>query len=270
MQNRCVSPGVTDPLSAWVIEAQDCVKGTASPTIPPRWIARFKKAVDDLTAELIKPDPATADPKAVDRAVEVLAHIPADEQKGLNARLAECAAQLQVDEFVDLMDRILTELGKVGAEGAATDQLRAGIAPFRILCRALTDLIADHNLCQDVDGALREAAGLAEVTPSALAQWAEVKAALQDIADRRKGDLRADRALASAADFEAGEVAAQNAAKGDDAEALAAVRKRIAKVFERLLERFNDLFFYTDKSLLKVTQDLVSAVQTLVATLRRI
>ena len=251
--------GITDSLSLWVVEAQESVKGTQFPKIALRWIARFKQAVENLKTELIKPDPATIEGSKLDRAVEVLAQLPAEEQKGLNARLVECAMSLETDELVDLMDRILTELGKAGAAGAETDDLRAGVGAFRVLCRGLTDLIADHNLCQDVDGALREADGLPEVTPNRLSQWTEIKGWLEEIAGRHPGNLpdgiRANRPSESARHFE------EAAAAGD--------KVRAKRLFDRLEERFRDLFFHTDKTLLRVTGDLLTAARALDVTIKR-
>ena len=251
--------GITDSLSLWVVEAQESVRGTQFPKIPPRWIARFKQAVEDLKTELFKPDPATIEGSKLDRAVEVLAHLPAEEQKGLNARLVECAMSLETDELVDLMDRILTELGKAGAAGAETDDLRAGVGAFRVLCRGLTDLIADHNLCQGVDGALSEADGLPEVTPNRLSQWTEIKGWLEEIAGRHPGnlpdDMRANRPSVSARDFE------EAAAAGD--------KVRTKRLFDQLEARFRHLFFNTDKTLLEVTRDLLAAARALDATIKR-
>ena len=246
---------VTDPLKIWIEDGEKSVNGTEFPNVPKRWLGRFAKAVGDIKAEILKPDPATIDGAKLDRAVEILAHLPAAEQPAQNARLVECAMRLGTDDLVDLMDRVLIEMSKSGLAGAKTDQLREEVGAFRVLCRGLADLIADHNRCQDVDGALSEADGLPEVTPGLLSQWAEIKAWLQEIAGRRPGDLRANRPPESARQFE------EATAAGD--------KPRAAKSFERLRERFRDLFFNTDKALLKMTQDLLASARTLDAILRR-
>lgn len=246
---------VTDPLTDWVARGKESARRTQFPNAPSKWIARFEKAVTDLSAELTKTDAATIDGPKLDRAVEILAHLPVDEQKDLNARLVECAMQLDTDELVDQMDRILMELSQAGAAGPLTEELRAGVGPFRALCRGLSVLIDDHNDCQEVDGALREAAGLPEITPDRLSEWAEIKAWLQKIAERHPDDLRATRTSQSTAQFE------QASAAGD--------KKRTAQVFTRLQERFDDLFLNTDKALLEVTRDLLAAAEVLDATLGR-
>jgi len=246
---------VTDPLTDWVQRGRESAQRTEFPNSPPKWIARYERAVGDLTAELNKADPATIDGPKLDRAVEILAHLPADEQKELNARLVECAMRLDTDELVDQMDFILTELSKASAAGSETDDLRAAVGPFRALCRGLSVLIDDHNDCQEIDGALREAVGLPEVIPDRLSQWADIKAWLQEIAARHPGDLRAARTNESTVQFE------QVATSGD--------KKRTAQVFTRLQERFDDLFFNTDKALLEETRDLLAAAEVLDATLGR-
>jgi hypothetical protein len=96
---------------------------------------------------------------------------------------------------------------------------------------------------------------LSEVTPEALAPWPEIKAGLQEIADRRPNEPQATRLAESVRLFEA------SAAASD--------RRRAAQVFNRLRERFNDLFFHTDKALLDVTRDLLVAAQLLDAILKR-
>jgi hypothetical protein len=54
-----------------------------------------------------------------------------------------------------------------------------------------------------------------------------------------------------------------------EAAAAAGDRRRAAQVFNRLRERFDDLFFHTDKALLDVTRDLLVAAQLLDAILKR-
>jgi hypothetical protein len=250
---------ITDPLDIWVVVAQESIRGTEFPDKPPRWIARFKKAVDDLEFELSKPEPAAIDGAKLDRAIEILAHLPAEEQRGLNVQLVQCAMRLETDELVELMDRILTDAGKAGVASAETNDLRIGVGDFRILCRGLAELIEDHNLCQDVDGALREALGLPEISPDRLSQWSDIRAWLREIGGRHPGsrpdDIRAKRPLETLLLFEAA------AAAGD--------KLRAKRLFDRLEERFNDLFFNADKALLRVTQDLLAAARALDATLKR-
>ena len=251
--------GIIDPLTVWVVQGQESVKKTEFPKEHKLWITDFSKAVNDLRAELSKSDTATIEVPKLDRAIEILANLPAQEQRSLNTELVKCATRLKTDELVGLIDRILIELGKAGVVGAETHDLRAGVGSFRISCRALTDLIDEHNLCQEVDGALREADGLPEVAADRLSQWAEIKGWLQEIAKHHPGslpdDIRAKRPFESAREFE---------------EACAAVDKARAKNrFQRLKERFGDLFLNTDTALLRITQELLASAQTLDATLRR-
>jgi hypothetical protein len=250
--------GILDPLESWVVEAEASVQETEFPNAPRRWIIRFRKAVDDLKAELSKTDSSTIEFSKVDRAIEMLAYLPVQEQSNLNNQVLEYAKRLKTQELVNLIDRVLIELGKAGVVGETTEDLRARVGSFRILCRALTDLIDEHDLCQEVDAALHEADGLLEVTPEQLTQWAEIKGWLQEIASRHSGDLpidvRAKRPLESARQFE---------------EASAAGNKPRAKIlFQRLEERFADLFHYTDEALLRITLELLDSARKLDATLR--
>jgi hypothetical protein len=251
--------GILDPLTLWVAEGEASVKETEFPNLPRHWIVKFRKAVNDLVTELSKSDTAAIEVAQVNRAVEILAHLPAQEQKNLNTLLVEYAMRLKTDELVDLIDRVLIELGKAGVVGEKTDDLRARVGSFRIVCRSLTDLIAEHNLCQDVEGALAEAEGLPADAPEQLTQWTEIKGWLQEIAMRHPGsladDLRARRPFESACQFE---------------EAIAAGDKAKAKMlFQRLEERFAALFLKTDEALLTITQELLASARMLDATLRR-
>jgi hypothetical protein len=247
---------ITDLLQDWVAEAQRSAKATEFPSNSARWATRFERAAADLTQELTKADVTTIELAKLDRAVEVLAHLPAEEQAVLNERLVEGAQRLETDELIELIDGILADLGTGGAASpAATNDLRVGFEPFRALCQRLAGLIHEHNLCQQVDGALREADVLSEVTPEALAPWPAIKAGLQEIAANRPNELQATRLAESVRLFEA------SAASSD--------RRRATQVFNRLRERFDDLFFHTDKALLDVTRDLLVAAQLLDAILKR-
>lgn len=243
---------LTDQLQNWVEQSKESAK--VFPGAPPRWLGRFEKAVQDFCAEVSKSDAAPIDAARVERAVETLAHLPASEQKYLNERLFECASGLETDELIQQIDSLLADLNRMGSAGAALDELRAGVERFRGLCQQLTLLIADHNRCQDVDGALQEAVGMFEVTPQCLSQWQEIKGLLQEIAAQHPNHAPATRPIESVRQFE------EVAQAGDV--------KQATKVFQRLLERFSALFYHTDKSLLEVTRDLIFAVQVLDAVLK--
>jgi hypothetical protein len=243
---------LTDQLQNWVEQSRESAK--VLPTTPLRWLASFEKAVQELSQELTKSGDAAIEAAKVDRAVETLANLPANEQKTLNERLFECALRLETDELIQLMDNLLADLKLMGAAGAGTEELRVGVERFRSLCQQLTGLIDEHNLCQDVDGALQEAVGLTEVTLERLSQWNDIKGWLEKIAVCHPKELRATRPTESARLF-------QEAAEAGD-------RKKATHAFQALLERFNALFWHTDKALLEVTRDLIFAVQVLDAILK--
>jgi hypothetical protein len=252
VDERPDSTEVTDPLLIWVDEAKKNASATEVPDIASKWIARLEKAVGDLIGELTKVDVSQIAARTLDRALEVLANLPAQEQPRLNEKLVECAVRLKTDELIASIDRVLKVLDTAGS---GSEELRGGFETFRSLCQQLTGMIRDHNLCQEVDGALREAAGLPEVSPQELAQWTEIRTNLAEILSHRPEDTRAKRPVESTKLFE------EAAAAGD--------KKRMGQVFRRLVERFDDLFVHTDESLREMSRDLLNSVSLLDANLKR-
>jgi len=247
---------VTEQLQDWVAQSKESAKATEFPKVPSKWIAKFEQAVKNLTRELTRTDVKNIVVADVTRAIEILAQLPADEQKRLNEKLVECAMQLDTNELVELMDTLLDDLGPKGSSGAGTEDLRKAVERFKELCQRLTRLIEDHNLCQEVEGALNDAVGQTEITPQRLARWNDIRSFLRAIAENRPDDVQASRMAKETRLF-------QEAADVNDL-------KRAAKVFGRLIDRFNNFFFAMDKSLLEVTRDLIFAVQLLDAILKGI
>ena len=116
-----------------------------------------------------------------------------------------------------------------------TTNLRNKVEEFRKLCSELDGLIKAHNLCQKIDDALHEAAGLTSVTAEVLLDWGIAKKSLDELASQRKTDKRVQRTNEAAKLFEA-------ANQG--------------QAFQTLIERFDDLFMETDKALLRMTNKL--------------
>jgi hypothetical protein len=242
---------LADPLQDWVAKAKQCASATEVPEQSLRWVARMERATSDLLAELSRADVATIVARTVDRALEVLANLPAIEQPRLNRSLVASALRLKTDELLASIDQVIRELD---AGGMGLGELRARFQAFGGLCGQLAGLIRDHDVCQAVEGALREAPGLQEVTPQDLYQWADIKGWLQEVLGRHPDDPRAKRPVESTRLFE------EAAAAGD--------KKRMVQAFQRLVERFNDLFFHTDEALRETTRDLLTSVSVLDATLR--
>ncbi len=242
---------LADPLQDWVVKAKKNAAATEVPDQSMKWVAKLTMAVNDLLGELTKVDLATVVARTVDRALEVLANLPAQEQPRLNEKLVESALRLKTDELLGAIDQVIKGLDSAGL---GRGDLRANFQAFGGLCEQLAGLIRDHNLCQEVDGALREAAGLAEVTPQELYQWTDIKKWLEEILSHHPDDPRAKRPVESTRLFE------ESAATGE--------KKRTGQVFQRLMERFDDLFFHTDESLRETTRDLLATISILDATLK--
>ena len=242
---------LADPLQDWVRKAKTNAASTEVPDQCLRWVARFERAVNDLLAELSKVDVVTVVARTVDRAMEILENLPAQEQPRLNEKLVASALRLKSDELLGSIDQVI---GGLDGAGLGRGELRASFQAFGGMCEQLSGLIRDHNLCQEVDGALREAAGLPEVTPQELYQWTDIKTWLEEIRSHHPDDPRAKRPVESTRLFE------EAAATGD--------KKRMGQAFQRLAERFDDLFFHTDEALRETTRDLLTTVSLLDATLK--
>ena len=207
-----------------VKDACENAKEIEFPDNPPPWIARLVTAAGVLNGPDVDKMP---------RQVERLRALPADGLGPLNDKLFENASRLEPRQLIGSLDSILAALGPGG--DPATADLRRELEDFRALCLELDELIKAHNLCQTIDDALHEAAGLPSVTPEDLSDWGVARKSLDELAARRKNDRRVQRTTEAAKLFEA-------ANQG--------------QVFQTLIERFDDLFMVTDKALLKVTNKL--------------
>jgi hypothetical protein len=191
---------------------------------PPDWIAKLETASQVLTG----PDVAK-----MARQVERLKQLPADNLNALNRELVANARRLKPEELLDALNDILAALG-IDVDPARR-ALRADVEEFRNLCSELDELSTAHDLCQRIDDALREAVGLPSVTSEELADWDLAKRSLDELASHRKADKRVQRTSEAAKLFEAANQ---------------------AEAFRKLVKRFDDLFFETDKALLAVTNQL--------------
>src|SRR5262245_2100987 len=200
------------------------VKDIEFPDKPPSWIAKLEAAIQVLTGSEVE---------KFSRQVERLKTIPHDNLTLLNEKLFENARRLQPKQLIDSLDEILTALGE--ARNPTRQKIRAEVEEFRNLCSELDDLSNAHNLCQQIDDSLREAAGLSSVTSEELSEWPIAKKSLDELALHRKADKRVQRTNEAAKLFEAANQ---------------------AQAFRVLVERFDDLFLETDKALLKVTNKL--------------
>jgi hypothetical protein len=204
--------------------ACESAKEIEFPEKPPAWIAKLVVAVEMITGAEVEKMP---------RQVERLKTLPPEGLAAMNEKLFENARRLDPQQLIGSLNEILTPLGT--GENPATAKLRAEVGEFRTLCSELDALINAHNLCQKIDDALREAAGLPSVTPGELSDWGVAKKSLDELASQRGHDKRVQRTNEAAKLFE-------TANQG--------------QAFTTLIERFDDLFMETDKALLKVTNKL--------------
>ncbi|MGE5191463.1 MAG: effector-associated domain EAD1-containing protein [Deltaproteobacteria bacterium] len=238
---------IVEELQDLVQSAKTSAGATEFPDDVEGWLASFGGAVDEMCRCLEGRDPA-----GLPRALEVLGVVPT-EQAGLNRELVRCAKRLKADELVTMMDGILASLSQPAPRD--DNELGARLEEFRALCKQLAGRIADHDACQEVDTALREAVGLADVSPDRIAGWANVTTLLEGLAARHADDPRAGRLVDSVKQIEAAHAA------GD--------ARRTAGEFARLADRFDRFFNEADKGLLKVTDDLVREADLLDANLKR-
>jgi hypothetical protein len=223
-----VAPALRD----LVTRAQETVVDTEFPDRPPRWITQLAKAVDDA----LGPDAAK-----VARAVDRLDNLPATQLAQLNDTLIGYARRLRTSDLFDLLDAVQAVLPPAGTN-RTLEKLRSEVARFRGLCLQCAGLIDVHDLCQSVQNALREGAGLRSITPEALTEWPETKTWLTEIGKRRPTDPRAQRTIKAADGFEA--------APSESS-------------FTNLVEKFSNLFRTTDKMLRDVTNKLPNAADCL-------
>ncbi len=217
--------------------ARESVKDIEFPDKPPAWIAKLATAVEVITGSAVEKMP---------RQVERLETLPSEGLAALNDKLFENASRLQPRQLIGSLNDILTALGTEG--NPATAKLRGEVEEFRSLCAELDELINAHNLCQQIDDSLQEAAGLPTVTPGELSDWDIAKKSLDELALKRKNDKRVQRTNEAAKLFEAADQ---------------------GQAFHTLIERFDDLFMETDKALLKVTNKLPRKAMALHAALEK-
>lgn len=215
--------------------ADKYVKDIEFPENPPPWIAKLATAV-----EVIKGSNVVNMPRQVER----LKTLFLENLGPLNANLLVYAKRLKPEELIRSLDEILAVLGSDG--NPATASLRREIEEFRSLCAELDRLIRAHNLCQEIDDAFHEAAGLPSVTPEELLGWRVAKDSLDELALQRKTDRKVQRTLTAAKLFEA-------ANQGQE--------------FQTLSDMFDDLFISTDSALLDVIHKLPVKVMALRAAL---
>ncbi len=216
---------------------RESVPETEFPENPPSWIARFVTA-----AEVI----GGSDVEKLPRHFERLKTLPPEGLGPLNDKMFENASRLDPRQLVAALNSILAAIGTGGNPAMAT--LRAEVEEFRSLCTELGELKEAHNLCQKIDDALHEAAGLRSVTSKELSDWDIAKESLDELVLQRSRDRRVQRTIEAAKLFEA-------ANQGQE--------------FLTFIERFDDLFMQTDKSLLKLTNKLPRKANDLHAALEQ-
>lgn len=215
---------VVEFLTEHVKGASDSVKEIEFPERPPAWIAEFSIAVDAI----LRSD------ATMTRRMARMKKLPSDNLAALNEKLVENSSRLEPKKWVASLNGILAHLGPTG-DGAAA-KLRGEVEVFRDTCSKFDELIDTHNSCQNIDRYLQEAKGLASVAPKDLLEWDTIKESLDELASRRKSDMRVQRT---------GE-----AARSCDAD-------NQPQALRDLTRLFDDLFMETDKALLKVTTKLL-------------
>jgi len=233
--SRPVADDVGDFLEDHAKTAVKYVKDIEFPDKPPAWIARLVTA-----AEVIRGSDVEKMTPHVDR----LKKMTLDCLGPLNEKLLGFAKHLQPGELICSLNKILAALGTNG--NPATVSLRREVEEFRSLCSELDELIKAHNLCQKIDDAFHEAAGLPSVTPGELLDWSVAKESLDVLASQRKNDKKVQRTQKAAKLFEA-------ANQGHE--------------FQNLIEMFDDLFGNTDLRLLDVIHMLPVKAMALRAAL---
>jgi hypothetical protein len=164
----------------------------------------------------------------------------------LNDLLIETLAEFESNDLQQPLTEVLDAVRAAGGGAAFEERLTA----FQAAVQAVAERSRDHDLCQKVSDVLIQAARLTVVTADKLTDWPDVGGWLNKLAGYRPADQRAKRTAESVKRFNEAPT---------PAEATAA--------FRRLEERFADLFYFTDKSLLADTQRLVSTADALSAHL---
>ena len=234
--SRPVADDVGDFLEDHAKTAVKYVKDIEFPDKPPAWIAKLVTA-----AEVIRGSAVEKMTPHVDR----LKKMTLVDLGPLNDNLLGFAKRLHPEELIRCLNKILAALETNG--NPATVSLRREVEEFRSLCSELDELIKAHNLCQKIDDAFHEAAGLPSVTPEELLDWSVAKESLDVLASQRKNDKKVQRTQKAAKLFEA-------ANQGHE--------------FQNLIEMFDDLFGNTDSTLLDVIHKLPVKAMALRAALK--
>jgi hypothetical protein len=209
-----------------------------------RWVNEFARSIDTVSNMLEgKPLPAGVN---LEHAVTFLDHLPSEQQPELHERLRDAADNLDAPGMGQM-------LGELRAALPPADAARLGedYSQFVKLCSALTQLIEQHNYCQSIDWALREADGLPGATAGMLSQWSETQGWIRSLAESRADDVPARRLREAAERFAAADAATAAAA------------------FARIRERFKGVFFDIDAQLLDTTEQVIRTAGILDALLWR-
>jgi len=233
---------VTHSLRKWAQRADAYVPPAPTADRRRRWVAKFADAVEVVCGRLNGGPP----PPHLDRAVALLAHLPADQQPDLNERLGASADGLDVVSLSEPLAAVRAAVGMTDAHG-----LVERLVAFQGACGDMKRLNAQHQLCQQADDALREADGLPRPTAGSLAQWPQVTEWLNELAAARSGDTYAGLVVQTAARF------------------AAAPPERAEKLLIDLRQRFGKLFFGLDSELLDATDRVIRSAEVLDARLSR-
>jgi hypothetical protein len=212
--------------------AQKAAPATEKPDAPPLWIGRFATAVNNLT-----------DPAKANAAVNRLGQLPSQDMSKLNAKLIEYAEGLKAEELIRQLDEIRTVLVSRSSDPGVAP-LRLALERFREPCAQLVDLTRVHNLCQNLDDALREARGLPSTPAGELQDWPEAKKYLEQLGSFRPTDRQVKRTVDAGRAFDSG-----------------------TGSLATLDEKLDNLFTTTDGDLLKVTSALPAAAWELQTSL---
>jgi hypothetical protein len=216
----------------------------------------------------------TGAPGTPDTALEALAMLPSQNQKGLNRELAGIAKRLKADDLRASADAVLQALRDL----KRPSPIDAGqVEQFQQTCLVLVGLVIDHDGCQSTATTLIPAEGRKDVTPEQFGKWPKLKASLAALAERRAQDELARDTARLVIEFETAAAAARQAtaarAAGATAGATARTEAEIAAdaarqaAFETFFGKFQDLFFAVDGQLLDASTSLDTQVTQLSASL---
>ncbi len=224
---------IGDSLSDWASRASQANNDTEFPDKPPAWIAKLS----DSTCKL-----SGAEPKQWETALEQLQNIPRREMSRLNDKLIDNAQRLHSEELIEDLNAIL-DAAKAEQRSSKVIEIESRVSRFRDLCVQLVQLVKAHNLCQEADDFLREAAGLNTVTAKSLMEWSDINENLCDVDSICPSNFRVSRTLDAARKFGSTE---------DEAQA--------TSDFAVMKSLFNDMFHEMDRDLLKTLNRICSEV----------